>query len=222
MSHPRINHPTVHKSAVPTGPHSKFVRKSQKTKVDKEQNKRLAKIEKFIKGDTLLYSDKQTVLSDLITYQMLWCFPVAKMTGRAMTIGSQRLRFFFENRANDALMVRLLYLKYKCEVNAGATSVYPPILTDILEEDTVLSAYNRGNRARYKIIRDKTLNISHALANPSEMLFITNKKAMEFKPLDDNTYVWLPFTLILSQNYSASCIRWTRAFDYTYVRAPEN
>lgn len=201
-------------------PVKKLTRRLVQKKKDKQQDKRIRAIEKFLTGDREVFQMPQQVLTQLVSGASINpLFDHTLFTADSITTGKMKIRVYVNNLSAESLMYRLILLKYRCPITTGS-SITQPAVGDVLTADQVLNAHNYENRMNYKVIYDKRFTSRNygASVRLHELTF----PSCQLGPMNSTENLWLPYLFIVCNKYVANHLEYSKAFEYVYITSPKS
>ncbi len=196
-----------------------------KTKVDKSQDRRIAKLERqFPSVNEVVNSQASLQYTDTTQSHIYSLLPAAldsekvELRGYRSRINVlQGLSASGEDPPGKA-KVRCVMLIYKCNADyatAGSPTYTAPLVNDIFNSngDKTLANYNPDNQSRMRIIFDRTINTNFRELNTLIVNFKNYKKSISFMPLTDKAFVLRPFLIVVSADTLAGSPTATVAHD---------
>ena len=186
-----------------------------KTKVDKMQDKRIAKLERqFPSVNEIVNSSASLQYTDAVQSHVYNLLPAALDSEKVELRGYRsRINILQGLTAPGGdppatAKLRCVMLIYKCTADySGASPAYTaPLVNDIFNTNTdkTLANYNPDNESRMRIIFDRTINTNFRELNTLIVNFRNYKKTISFMPLVDKAFVLRPFLVVVSADTTAN------------------
>lgn len=180
-----------------------------KRRVDKSQNKRIAKLERqFPTVRQVINNQNSLQYTDAVQSHVYDLLPTA-LDSEKVDLRGIRMRFLSTVAAeNVGIGFRLILLIYKCTVNnsSGPSTYTAPLVDDILNDngDKTLANYNPDNASRIRVLHDRQYGTISGTLNLFGSISKNYKKTIQFMPLSDKAFVLRPFLIVVARDTTSS------------------
>ncbi len=182
---------------------------NRKSRVDKSQNKRIAKLERqFPTVKQVINNQNSLLYTDAVQSRMTALVPAA-LDNEKVDIRGIRMRFLStQDPATGAgVGFRMILFIYKCTVDTtGAATYTQPVVNDILNDngDKTLANYNPDNASRIRVLHDRQYMTTGETLNSFGSVSKNYKKPIQLLPLIDKAFVLRPFLLVVARDTTAT------------------
>jgi hypothetical protein len=182
---------------------------STKRRVDKSQNKRIAKLERQFPTVRQVINNQNSLLFNDTTQSRIYDLLPTALNSEKVDLRGYRMRFLSSKDPPDNSVVRFRYILflYKCTADySGAATYDPPLVNDILNDngDKTLANYNPDNASRIRVLHDRQYVSDQMVTNHVGSISKMYKKSIQFMPLIDKAFVLRPFLLVVSADTTAT------------------
>jgi len=180
-----------------------------KRRVDKSQNKRIAKLERQFPTVRQVINNQNSLLFNDTTSSHVYDLLPSSLNTEKVDLRGYRFRFLStkDPADNSAIRFRYIMLIYKCTADySGAATYIQPTVNDILNDnsDKTLANYNPDNASRIRVLHDRTYVSDQMVTNHQGSHSKTYKKSIQFMPLADKAFVLRPFLIVVSGDTGAT------------------
>lgn len=179
-----------------------------KRRVDKSQNKRIAKLERQFPTVRQVINNQNSLLyTDAVQSHVYDLLPTS-LDSEKVDLRGIRMRFLSTVPAETVgIGFRLILLIYKCTVNQSGSPTYTaPLVDDILNDnnDKTLANYNPDNSSRIRVLHDRQYATISGTLNLFGSISKNYKKTIQFMPLSDKAFVLRPFLIVVARDTTAT------------------